>query len=134
MLKMKETLKLKETFQVKPSIIYEAWLNSEEHSKMTGGEAICSNEVDGTFSAWDEYITGTNQSLSVNKEIIQNWRTIEFDDTDEDSKLIIQLKEVDEGCELTLIHTNIPEGQAQYQQGWIDNYFIPMKSYFSKHK
>ena len=134
MLKMKETLKLKETFQVKPSIIYEAWLNSEEHSKMTGGEAICSNEVDGTFSAWDEYITGTNQSLSVNKEIIQNWRTIEFDDADEDSQLNIQLKEVDEGCELTLIHTNIPEGQAQYQQGWIDNYFIPMKSYFSKHK
>jgi activator of HSP90 ATPase len=129
---MRETFELKETFNVKPSVIYKAWLNSEEHSKMTGGEAQCSNEIGGTFFAWDRYISGTNKSLRINEEIIQSWRTFEFKDTDEDSELIIRLKEIQEGCELTLIHTNIPEGQTQYKQGWIDNYFTPMKNYFAE--
>jgi hypothetical protein len=40
--------------------------------------------------------------------------------------------EVTDGCELTLIHTNIPEAQTQYKQGWIDNYFTPMKNYFAE--
>jgi activator of HSP90 ATPase len=129
---MAEILELKVTFNVKPSVIYEAWLNSKEHSNMTGGEAECNHQIGGTFFAWDQYISGTNKSLKINEEIIQSWRTAEFKDTDEDSELIIRLKEVREGCELTLIHTNIPEGQTQYKQGWIDNYFIPMKNYFTE--
>ena len=129
---MKESFELRVTFNVKPSVIYEAWLNSEEHSKMTGGEASCSHEIGGTFFAWDHYISGTNKSLKINEEIIQSWRTEEFKETDEDSELIIKLKEVKDGCELTLIHTNIPEAQTQYKQGWIDNYFIPIKNYFAE--
>jgi len=128
---MKEKFELKERFNVSASIIYYAWLNSNEHTKMTGGEAICSTEVGGEFTAWDEYIHGTNKSLILNKEIIQHWRTAEFSENDEDSELIIRLEDLDEGCELTLIHQNIPEGQSQYKQGWVDHYFIPMKSYFN---
>ena len=98
---------------------------------MTGGEANCSREVGGSFTAWDEYISGKNKSLQQNKLIIQSWRTVEFEDTDEDSELILRLEELTEGCKLTLIHRNIPEGQTQYKQGWVDNYFIPMKEYFA---
>lgn len=127
---MKEHFELKASFKLKPSLIYHAWLDSEEHSKMTGGEAICSDQVGESFTAWDGYITGTNKSLSPDTEIIQNWRTLEFAEEDEDSELIIQLEETEQGCELTLIHSNIPEGQTQYEQGWVDNYFVPMKSYF----
>ena len=128
----KEQLELTETFNVKPAILYNSWLNSEEHSKMTGGLANCSQKIGERFTAWDEYITGTNKSLKVNEEIIQTWRTADFNDRDEDSEVIIRFKEVDDGCELSLIQTNIPEGQTQYKQGWIDHYFTPMKSYFLK--
>lgn len=127
---MKESVEIKETFNVKPSVIYNAWLNSEDHSNMTGGEANCSNVVGAPFSAWDEYINGSNKALTPNEEIVQNWRTVEFEDDDEDSELTIRLKEVDAGCELTLIHNNIPEGQTQYEQGWVDNYIVPMRDYF----
>jgi len=129
---MKEKIELKEVFRVKPSVIYNAWLDSKEHSDMTGGEAVCSNKKNGAFSAWDKYISGTNKTLKINEEIVQNWRTTEFKNNDEDSELIIRLKEIKEGTELTLIHRNIPEGQTQYRQGWIDHYLIPMKSYFEK--
>ena len=128
---MKESFTLKTTFSVKPPVIYKAWLSSKGHSAMTGGgEATCTDREGDTFSAWDGYISGTNVRLARNKEIVQTWRTSEFADSDKDSELIIRLTETKEGCELVLIHNNIPGGQPDYEQGWIDHYFTPMKQYF----
>lgn len=127
---MKESVEITETFGVSAAEIYKAWLESKAHSDMTGGEAVCSNEVGQSFTAWDEYISGTNKSLVANAEIIQSWRTVEFEEADEDSELTIRLKDVEKGCELTLIHSNIPEGQTQYKNGWVENYIEPMKRYF----
>ena len=71
------------------------------------------------------------RTLSYSKQkIVQSWRTSEFSQDDEDSILTIQLKEVREGTELLLTHKNIPKGQTQYKQGWIDHYFVPMKEFF----
>jgi activator of HSP90 ATPase len=129
---MKESIELKETFNTTASVMYEVWLNSLRHSHMTGGTAVCSDQVGGSFKAWDGYITGTNISLTEDQEIVQSWRTDEFEAGDEDSKLTIQLKDTEGGCEFTLIHTNIPEGQAQYKSGWEEHYFAPMKIYFGE--
>jgi activator of HSP90 ATPase len=131
---MKESLELRHNFKVKPSEIYKAWLDSTQHSKMTGGLAKCSNEIGGNFTAWDGYIEGKNIGLKPNREIIQSWRTSEFDRNDEDSKILIRLKEIENGTELTLIHNNIPEGQTQYRKGWVEHYFTPMENYFDNLK
>ena len=128
---MPESIVLKEEFDVAPNILFNAWLDSKQHSEMTGGQAECGNMVGESFTAWDGYISGKNIALSLNKEIIQTWRTTEFADSDEDSKLVIQLSATENGTELTLLHTNIPDGQTQYEQGWIDHYFNPMKAYFA---
>ena len=97
---------------------------------MTGGEAKCSNKVGGFFTAWDGYISGKNVELVENKKIVQTWRTTEFEDNDEDSILTIEMNKVPEGTELILSHSNIPQGQTQYEQGWVDHYFKPMKVFF----
>ena len=131
---MKDAFELKVKFSVNPPTVYNAWLDSEEHSKMTGGEASCSSKEGGEFSAWDGYITGKNIQLNQYKKIIQSWRTSDFKNNDEDSELIIEIQETDEGCELLLIHKNIPEEQSDYKQGWIDHYFDPMKMYFDAKK
>ena len=127
---MKESLTMKKHISATPDQIFNAWLDSDMHSEMTGGEAECSSEVGGTFTAWDGYISGTNMELIENKKIVQSWRTTEFDESDEDSLLTIELTESETGTELILTHTNIPEGQTQYEQGWIEYYFEPMKLYF----
>lgn len=124
------TFELKKIFKVKPEEIYNAWLDSKLHSEMTGGEANCSKKEGDVFSAWDGYIFGKNKKLTLNKEIIQSWRTTEFNDSDKDSELIIKLKAVSEGTELTLIHNKIPEGQSNYEKGWEEHYFEPMDLYF----
>lgn len=127
---MKESLVLKTIFNVKPSFMYNAWLDSNIHSEMTGSEAECTKVVSDTFSAWNGYISGKNVELIENKKIIQTWRTTEFDEADEDSMLVIEFTETPDGTtELLLTHTNIPEGQTQYEQGWLDHYFLPIDNY-----
>jgi len=128
---MKESVKASIILPVKPSVIYDAWLDNEEHSNMTGGEASCSSNIGDKYTAWDGYITGSNLELIPNNKIVQSWRTSEFAENDEDSRLEIHLKEVEAGTELELIHTNIPEGQTQYENGWVESYFNPMTEYFS---
>lgn len=127
----KESVHFSWAFPVSAQKIYQMWLDSKGHSEMTGGEAECSSMEGDSFTAWDGYITGKNVELQPNRLIVQTWRTSEFSENDEDSLVSIELIETSEGStEFNLHHTNIPQGQTQYNHGWIDFYFIPMTEYF----
>lgn len=119
-------------FRVSPEELYSAWLDSEQHSAMTGGEATCTTKEKEVFSAWDGYISGINQKLVQGIEIIQSWRTSDFNDSDEDSLLELRFEAFQNGSKLTLTHSNIPDGQPDYEQGWEQHYLEPMQEYFSK--
>jgi uncharacterized protein YndB with AHSA1/START domain len=127
---MKIKFEISTVINASPAAIYKAWLDSELHTKMTGGEAECSPEIDGVFSAWDGYISGKNLELVPGKTIIQSWRTSEFDMTDEDSFLHIQLTALEIGTEVKLSHSNIPVGDSDYKAGWEEHYFAPMNIFF----
>ena len=130
---MTEELKLSATLPASAKEIYEAWLDSKKHTAMTGSEATVEARIDGTFKAWEGYIEGTTIELEPNKKIIQKWRTTDFPSDSPDSTVEIILKEVDNGTRITLIHSEIPTGQAEdYRKGWDDFYFSPMKSYFGR--
>ncbi len=120
-------------FPVESKLIYEAWLDSQKHTEMTGSKAEIDAVVGGEFYAWDGYISGTTLELRQNQRIVQAWRTSEFPADVLDSKVEIRLTDVKDQCHLTLIHTNIPEGQTQmYKDGWEEFYFKPMKKYFKE--
>ena len=111
--------------------IYEAWLSSEGHTKMTGGEAEASDKIGERFIAWDGYIEGINIELVPNERIVQSWRSSQFDDNEMDSKIEVVLKESDDQTELILTHSKIPEDGDHYKRGWEEHYFTPMRAYFS---
>lgn len=117
---------------VSPKVVYSAWLNSEKHSQMTGSPATVSSIVGERFEAWDGYIQGKNLELEAPKRILQSWRTTEFEETDNDSVLEITFEEVGLGTRVTIRHSDLPTHGMQYQQGWIDAYFSPMKEYYAK--
>lgn len=121
---------IQQSFNVKAKYLYEAWLNSEEHSLMTGGQAQITNQVGENFSAWDGYISGSNIKLIPYSLIIQSWRTTEFEDHEEDSILEIRLIEAKGKTELMINHSNLPKDGLKYKSGWIDHYFTPMLEYF----
>lgn len=111
---------------------FTGWLNDKVHAAFTGGhEAKTSPNEGGKFSAWNNYITGTNVEIFPYKKIVQKWRTTEFADTDEDSIVELFFTFKDDHTLVTITHTNIPEGQGErYKKGWKEHYFSHMKKYF----
>lgn len=115
-----------------PEEIYNAWLSSEAHSQMTGGAASVSAIVGDEFTAWDGYIHGKNLELEYGKRIVQAWRTTEFSADEADSQIELTLELMGNQTKITLRHTGLPAHGGQYEQGWVEAYFEPMKEYFKK--
>ena len=122
---------LKKKINATAKDIYTTWLNSEGHTKMTGGEATVSDKIGAGFTAWDGYIEGKNIVLEPYKRILQSWRTSQFEENEKDSQIEILLVEDNKQTELTLIHSNVPDSGEHYKKGWDDHYFQPMKAYFT---
>jgi uncharacterized protein YndB with AHSA1/START domain len=111
--------------------VYNAWLDSEKHAKMTNtAAAIGSTEVGGSFMAHDGYISGKNKELVPYSKIVQSWRSAEFKDGEGDSIIEVTLEDKDGGTLVTLTHSNLPADGGHYESGWRTHYFEPMKAYF----
>jgi activator of HSP90 ATPase len=115
-----------------PQAIYDAWLDSEGHANLTGGASADISATEGAnYAAWDGYISGKNIRLEAGKRIVQTWRTTEFRDTDPDSQIEVLLEPVSGGTQVTIHHTNVPDGQTGYEKGgWQESYFDTMKAFF----
>ncbi len=129
---MPESFQISTILPADPERIYNAWLDSAEHSQFTGGAAEIAPVAGGIFSAWDGYIKGTTLELTPYSRILQAWRAEDFPPEAGDSILELGLEEVPGGTRLTLTHSNLPDGQAEeFKQGWYDFYFTPMNAYFA---
>jgi activator of HSP90 ATPase len=117
-----------------PQEIYDAWLSSDGHQKMTGGKpAQMSTQQGGAFTAWSCYITGRNLTLERPRRIVQSWRTTKFSAADPDSEIEVLLEPTAGGTRITVHHSNVPDGHTSYRDGgWQRSYFEPMKEYFNR--
>ena len=130
---MAESIELSTTLPATAENVYHAWMDSAKHSDMTGDKAEIIAETGAAFTAWNGYISGKTIELVPFRRIVQQWRTTEFPEKSEDSILEILLEDVDSGVRLTLIHSEIPDGQSKnYEDGWRKYYFQPMRQYFSR--
>lgn len=129
---MSESVAVKFVIHAPAKAIYDAWLNSAEHSAMTGAKATASRLVGGAFTSWDGYIKGKNLLLLDSKKIVQSWRSSEFPENAPDSVLSVTFHEMNGITEVDLEHKDIPPGQGvQYQSGWIEFYANPMQKHFA---
>lgn len=126
-----ESIRVSGIVPATPDHVFDAWLSGREHSAMTGGKATAGAAVGAAFTAWDGYIWGRNLELERGLRIVQTWRTSEFPKDAGDSRLEIQLEEVEGGTRVTFIHTELPATQgAGYRDGWRSFYLEPMAKYF----
>jgi uncharacterized protein YndB with AHSA1/START domain len=129
---MPEMIELSIILPVSPERIYRAWLDGDQHAAFTGSGATAESVVGGEFTAWDGYISGSNLEFQPYSRIVQLWRTTDFPQESADSRLEILLEAVGKHTKLTLIHSQIPDGQGEgYKDGWQEYYFTPMLAYFS---
>ena len=126
---MSESIEVSGVIPAAAERIFNAWLSADEHSKMVGNSATYA--ADGSFTAWDGYITGQTLEQTPHSRIVQSWRTNEFPEGAPDSRLEVLFTPEGDGTRVTLKHTGIPDGQGQsYQTGWGERYLEPMTRYF----
>jgi len=130
-----EKFTVKAILPASPKEIFSAWLDGKKHEAMTGGKATAKAKANTKHTAWDGYISGKTLEVDPYKKIVQSWRTVEFPDDAEDSLLELKLSAKGKSTVLSITHTNIPKGQGKnYQKGWKEHYFNPMKEYFGRKK
>lgn len=118
-----------------PAAVYRALIDPEEHAAFTGSEATGEPKVGAAFTAWDGYIHGKIVELEEDRKIVQAWSTTEWPADQPPSKVEIRLEPDGDETRLTLVHSEVPESQAEsYRQGWIDYYWSPLQQYFQDRK
>jgi activator of HSP90 ATPase len=129
---MSKPIKQTVTFKATPHEVYEALMDSAKHAAFSGGAAKISRAVGGEYMAYDGYITGKNIELVPDKKIVQSWRAVDWDEG-YFSTITFEFTPVQEGTRLDFTHVDVPDGtEAEFTQGWIDNYWEPMKCFLEK--
>src|SRR5512136_2281788 len=127
---MATTIRQTVEFDASPHAVFEALLDSKKHSAFTGSKASISRKVGGRLSAWDGYIEGKNLRIEKDKVIVQSWRTTEFKESDPASQVMFHFSKKGDGTRLIFVHSKVPDRLAEdFRQGWIDNYWVPLKEY-----
>ena len=122
------------TLSASPHQVYEALMDSRQHSRLTGEPARISRKVGGEISAYGGYITGRNVALTADELIVQTWRASDWP-AGVESQVTFRLTAVPAGTRLTFTHSNVPDDQYEaIKQGWIDWYWTPLKTSFSGKK
>jgi activator of HSP90 ATPase len=120
------------TLNAAPHEVYELLMDSRKHSAFTGGKASISSTIGGSMLAYASYITGKNIELVPDKKIVQDWRVVDWPE-DYFSRVTFEFTAIPEGTRLDFTHVDVPDGsEEEFAQGWIDNYWEPMKAFLGK--
>ena len=127
-----KTIIQKVKFKAGPEKLFEMYMDSKKHSLATGGKAVLSRKVGGSFTAWEGYIRGKNLALLPGKMIVQTWRTTTFKRVDQDSILVLTFEKTPGGALMIMIHTAVPDSIAsKFKTGWQKHYWEPWKKYLA---
>ena len=117
-------------FKAKPRDVYDAYLDSRRHARMTGLPARMSRKVGGQFVAGGDYISGTNVDLVPGKRIVQAWRGSDWPEGAY-SILRLELRSRGGGSRLIVDQVGVPDKlRDEVDRGWYEFYWDPMKVYF----
>ena len=117
------------TFNARPSVIFEALMDSRKHSAFTGAPAKISRKVGGSFSCYRGQLTGVNLDIVKNKSIVQAWRAKMWP-KGAWSVVTYRLAAAPRGkTKLRFSHTGIQSGGAKaITNGWKSFYWDPLKA------
>jgi uncharacterized protein YndB with AHSA1/START domain len=131
---MRSTTTLIQTIDVNAPAeeVYRAYMMAPRHSEFTGGPAEIDARVGGRMSAWNGYIVGEFLEIDEGRRVVQTWRTTEWPEGYDDSKLELTFTATESGTRLTMVHSNVPSDQARrYDDGWKENYWEKLREYLS---
>ena len=105
--------------------VWEALTNPEIIRQWSGSGADMSEQIGKEWKLWDGEIWGKNIESHTPTKLVQEWYSGHWP---EPSICTIELRETGEGTTVHLVHSDVPDDEAQeIELGWRDYYFEPMK-------
>jgi activator of HSP90 ATPase len=119
-----------------PSELYAMYLDAPTHAAFTGGGAVAIAPVTGTeWSAFDGRIHGRILALTPAREIVQSWRSFEWDAAELDAVLVLAFAESGEGSRVDLVQVGVPERLYDtLVSGWPVRYWQPWQAYLERRR
>ncbi|MHA1111505.1 MAG: SRPBCC domain-containing protein [Promethearchaeota archaeon] len=128
----KKRIEQKILINASPHEIYEIFMDSKKHSKLTESKVTISRKVGGKFSVWEGEISGKNVALIEDKKIVQTWKSDGEDwGKSRYSTITLMLEPKDKGTEINFTQEEIPESAFEnVKKGWTTYYWEPLKEMF----
>lgn len=121
------------TLKASPRELFNAFLDSRQHSRITGAPARTGRRVGARFIAFGGALSGRNLMIIPGKMIVQAWRSTQFKAGDSDSILVLTFNKVAGGARIDLVHVNVPgHDHLGVTKGWPKYYWRPWKMYLAK--
>lgn len=130
------TLTHTQWFAAPPAWVYQVFVDPKLHAEVTGAGASGPDhpEVGDEFTAWDGYIHATFRTLEPGKRLVQDWQTTAWPADADPSVFELTFTANNGGTDVHMEHSHVPADQApDYDQGWHDYYWEPMKAYLTNH-
>ena len=124
------------TLNASPAEVFEALMDSAQHSKFTGAPAQIDRKLCGVFSLYGGQITGKTLEVEPNRLIVQAWRAENWP-KGHYSQVTFTLEAVESGrqTQLSLMQTGVPADKFEdINQGWRKYYWSKMAPYFRAEK
>ncbi len=114
-----------------PGDLYAMYLDSAAHAAFTGGGPAAISPVAGTeWSAFDGRIWGRLLALTPSRQIVQSWRSFEWQEAELDAVLVLTFTAASAGARLDLVQVGVPDRLYDtLVSGWPVRYWQPWRAY-----
>jgi uncharacterized protein YndB with AHSA1/START domain len=114
-----------------PSNLYAMYLDSAAHAAFTGGGPAAISPVAGTeWSAFDGRIRGRVLALTPPRQIVQSWRSFEWQEAELDAILVLAFMATGAGARVDLVQVGVPDRLYDtLVGGWPVRYWQPWRAY-----
>ena len=121
------TIELAVDLFVQPVDVFDTWLDSTRHSMLAQAPCLIDPRVGGQYSLWGGSVVGQLVYLDRPRVIAQTWRTEDFTEDMDDSRLELRLEERVNGTRLHVAHGHIPASMVRmFRDAWVQFYFPRM--------
>jgi len=131
---MLTTISEKVTFSnVEPSVLYNLYMNAEQHAASTGAPADIREEIGASFSLYGGYCFGKNLHLEPNSLIVQTWKAANWP-ASQNTVLTLRFEADGGDTHVYLSQANLPaEEAASIEKGWSEWYWDKWRAHLEGH-
>lgn len=131
---MLTTISEKVTFpKVKPSVLYNLYINAEQHAAATGAPANINDEIGAAFSLYGGYCFGKNLLVEPNRLIVQTWKPANWPES-QNTILTLRFEADGDDTHVYLSQANLPsEEAASIEKGWSEWYWDKWRAHLASH-